>query len=131
MLGKAEIWLLTISLLHNVFHIGTGFNQGQFIDGLGVVRYRAEAVDSYGDGPHSQEAESNQTESKDGGSKLKCFRHESENSRGLGDQIRDQHQGKNSQSLPESGEIAGNHSGENIEGRTTLAGSINDFRTMT
>ncbi len=49
------------------FGVLAAFNHGELIDGLGVVRDRAEAVHGDRDGPHAQKAEGDETEGEDRG----------------------------------------------------------------
>ncbi len=67
MFGFLEIRFEAELALDLFIHVFNLFDQGQFVDGLGVVGYRAIAV--YGDGhrPHPQHAEGHQAEGEDGG----------------------------------------------------------------
>ncbi len=123
-LGLLEVGSDTEVLLHHVLGVGTGLDHGQFIDGLGVIGNRTEAVDGNRHGTHAEEAEGHEAEREDRGRKLEGIRKDGHHRGCLGHEIGDEHEEQNRQAFPEGGEIAGNQTGENVQRSAALAGGV-------
>ena len=72
-LGLLEIRFDAEVLLDHFLGILAAFDHGEFIDGLGVVRDRTEAVHGDRDRTHAEETEGDETEGEDRGGKQKSF----------------------------------------------------------
>ena len=104
-----------------------GFDAAQFINGLGVVGHRAEAVHGDDDRRHGQEAEGHEAEGENRRGEHELSRHEREQGRVLREHIGREHQRDDHQPHPERAEIAGDEAGQNVQRRAALAGRGGDF----
>ncbi len=108
MLGFVEIGFKAEFFLNLFVHILDLFDQGQFVNGLRVVSYRAIAVHRNGHRSHPQHTEGYQAESEDGG--IAHYIAESESTEIVGHR----HQGDEHHADPEGAEVAGYHTGEDV-----------------
>jgi len=131
MFGQLKVGSDAVSRLDDVLGILAGFDHGQFINGLRIVGYRTEAVHRDGDGAHAQKTEGHQTERKDRRRKGECRGHQRHNGRILGNHVRDKHQKHNHHSQPETGEVPRDETGQDVQRRPALFGSVDDFFAVT
>ena len=131
MLGRREIRVDAVMFFHYFLGIRPGFDHGQFINGLGIIRYGTEAVNSDGHRAHAEETEGDETEGKDRGCELEGCRHDFHDGRRHRHEIGDKHEEQNGQAFPEGGEVTGDQSGENVKGSAALAGGVDDLFAVT
>ncbi len=114
-------------LLDHLLGVLAAFDHGEFIDGLGVVRDRTEAVHGDRDRTHAEETEGDETEGEDRGGKQELLRHQAHDRAALGNEIGDEHQDQDDQAFPEGGEVSGDQTGEDVQGRAALTGGVDDL----
>ena len=126
-LGIGEIGFERELFFNFTGNVREGFNAAQFINGLGVVGDRAEAVHGDGHRSHGEKAEGHQAEGEDGGVERG---HERQQVGVLGKAIRREHEGQNHQAHPEGGKVAGDQAGQHVERSTAMVGGVGDFAHM-
>ena len=127
MLGAFEVRGETEVLLDLFAHVRDRLDHGEFVDGLGVVGNRAEAVDRDGDRAHAEETECHQAEREHRGREHEFRRHHVDDGCVLGNQVGDQHEGQDGEAFPECREVAGNETGQDVERRAAFAGRVHDL----
>ena len=96
----------------------------QLVDALGVVGDRAVGVDGRA---HAKEAEGHQAEGEDSPLDLAHGSHVAQAGTGAGDEEGDAHEGDDDDAQPESGEITGNQTGQDVQGGAAFAGARDDL----
>ena len=110
-LGPVELRRESEIPLYLLLDVGHVLYEGKLIDGLGIVGDRPVAVDRNGDRPHTEKPEGHESEGE-----YRIVRAEEGLKAHCADPPGDPHKYRYGAAHPESAEIAGHHSGENVEG---------------
>jgi hypothetical protein len=130
MFGLLKIHFHAVVLFDDLFGVLAALDHREFVDRLGVVRDRPEAVHGDRDGSHAEEAEGHKAEGEDRCGKQELFGHQGHHRSALGDEIRDEHQDKDREPLPKGGEVSCDQAGQDVQRGTALTGGIDDLIAM-
>ena len=121
LLGRLEVEIEPEVPLDILLDAGHLLDQGELVNGLGVVGHRAIAVHRDRDRAHAQKAERHQTEGEDGRGLHQIAQAE------RADPVGDGHQAHDGDAQPVGGEVARHESREDVERGTALSRRGDDF----